>query len=79
MKQNKKAILELIGYGFFFGIFSLAFFFGLLYPEYGLARGSYHILEEELSVEDDRMLWQTVPREKVIYRSYFLKCLDSME
>lgn len=85
MRQNKKAILELFSLGLMSSLFAMAFFFGLLYPEYGMAKGTYQILdetlidEEAIDLEDlDPMKLKDIPREKIVYRSYFLKCLKTI-
>lgn len=84
MKWNKKAIMELIGYGIASGLFAVAYFFGLLYPEYGMAKGTYRVIDETIPVQEaidlddlDPAELKRIPREKVVYRSYLWDCLET--
>ena len=68
MKEN---ILKLSTYGIVFAIYSMAFLFGAMYPQYGIPKES--IVYETENDSDD--LEQEI---KVEYRSYFLDKLREL-
>lgn len=68
MKRN---ILKLYTYGIVFAIYSMAFLFGAMYPQYGIPKESI-VYEME---EDGDDLEQEI---KVEYRSYFLDKLREL-
>lgn len=68
MKEN---ILKLSTYGIVFAVYSMAFLFGAMYPQYGIPKES--IVYETENDSDD--LEQEI---KVEYRSYFLNKLREL-
>lgn len=68
MKEN---ILKLSTYGIVFAVYSMAFLFGAMYPQYGIPKES--IVYETENDSDD--LEQEI---KVEYRSYFLDKLREL-
>ncbi len=68
MKEN---ILKLSTYGIVFTVYSMAFLFGAMYPQYGIPKES--IVYETENDSDD--LEQEI---KVEYRSYFLDKLREL-
>lgn len=68
MKEN---ILKLSAYGIVFMVYSMAFLFGAMYPQYGIPKES--IVHETEYDSDD--LEQEI---KVEYRSYFLDKLREL-
>ena len=68
MKEN---ILKLSAYGIVFMVYSMAFLFGAMYPQYGIPKES--IVHETEDDSDD--LEQEI---KVEYRSYFLDKLREL-
>lgn len=67
----KKSILKLSVYGIVFAVYSMAFLFGAMYPQYGIPKES--IVYETENDSDD--LEQEI---KVEYRSYFLDKLREL-
>ena len=68
MKEN---IIKLSAYGIVFMVYSMAFLFGAMYPQYGIPKES--IVHETEDDSDD--LEQEI---KVEYRSYFLDKLREL-
>lgn len=68
MKEN---ILKLSVYGTVFAIYSMAFLFGAMYPQYGIPKESIvYEAEDDNDVSDEEI--------KVEYRSYFLDKLREL-
>ena len=68
MKEN---ILKLSAYGIVFMVYSMAFLFGAMYPQYGIPKESI-VHETEYDSDDSE---QGI---KVEYRSYFLDKLREL-
>jgi hypothetical protein len=73
---------ELIAYGFTSLLFAAAFFFGVLYPEYGMPREAYRIVDGK--TEETEQTWQTTEdpytllqqhRNQIKCRSFFYDTL----
>lgn len=71
-----KNIAKLSLYGIVFGIYTCAFLFGAIYPQYGIPRESI-VYEEESSHEISYDSWEQdileLQNRKIIYQSYFLE------
>lgn len=68
MKQN---VLKLSAYGMVFAIYSMAFLFGAMYPQYGIPKESIVYETEDGSDDSEQEI-------KVEYRSYFLDKLREL-
>ena len=66
----KKNISKLSAYSIVFAIYSMAFLFGAMYPQYGIPKESI-VYEAENDSDLDREI-------KVEYRSYFLDKLREL-
>lgn len=66
----KKNILKLSAYSIVYAIYSMAFLFGAMYPQYGIPKESI-VYEAENDSDLDREI-------KVEYRSYFLDKLREL-
>lgn len=66
----KKNILKLSTYSIVCAIYSMAFLFGAMYPQYGIPKESI-VYEAENDSDLDREI-------KVVYRSYFLDKLREL-
>lgn len=80
MKSEK--IMETILYGMLTAVFTMAFFFGMLFPEYGLVEKKEPLnisyMGSVMCVTDMNQRKQLEKEQEVVYASYFYDCFCHM-